>query len=277
MKLKDVLKYAENKLKDSGIKEYKSDARFLVSDFLKGDLSLVIIMPGKEVDIRELEEMLDRRIGGVPCQYVTKNVQFMSLDFEVSPDVLIPRQDTELLVETIMKTGPKSPEILDICTGSGCIAISLSKYINCKTVRACDISEKALEIARKNADKNGVEAEFYKDDILASEKYDFKYDIVVSNPPYIETQVVSNLDSVVKDYEPRIALDGGEDGLTFYRKIAHYAAKVLKKDGLLALEIGYNQAESVREILLDNGYENITLLQDLSGNDRVLTANLKKI
>ena len=277
MKLKDVLKYAEQKLKDGGIKEYKSDARFLTTDFLNGDLSAVIITPSKEVDIKALDEMLDKRISGVPCQYVTKNVQFMSLDFEVSPDVLIPRQDTELLVETLLKIRPNSPEILDICTGSGCIAVSLAKYINCKTVRACDISEKALEIARKNADKNGVNIEFYQDDILNSEKYDEKYDIVVSNPPYIETDVVLTLDSVVKDYEPKIALDGGEDGLKFYHSIAGYAAKVLKNGGLLALEIGYNQAQSVRDILIKNGYENITLMQDFGGNDRVLTANLKKL
>lgn len=275
MKLKDVLKYAEQKLKDGGVKEYKSDARFLTGDFLKGDLSSIIITPSKETDIKELDEMLDKRISGVPCQYITKNVQFMSLDFEVSPDVLIPRQDTELLVETILKIRPNSPEILDICTGSGCIAVSLAKYINCKTVRACDISRKALEIARKNAENNGVEIEFYQDDILKSEKYDFKYDIVVSNPPYIETDVVLSLDSVVKDYEPEIALDGGKDGLVFYRKIAAYASKVLNNNGLLALEIGYNQADSVRKILHESGYENITLLQDLGGNDRVLTANLK--
>lgn len=276
MKLREVLRYAEQKLKDGGIKEYKSDARFLVSDFLKGDLSSIIITPSKEVDISELDSALDARISGIPCQYITKNVQFMSLEFEVSKDVLIPRQDTELLVETIMKMGLKNPEVLDICTGSGCVAVALSKYINCKCVRACDISEKALEIAEKNASNNGVNVEFYQDDILKSEKYNFKYDVVVSNPPYIETDVVLKLDSIVKDYEPYIALDGGQDGLKFYIKIADYAKKVLKKGGLIALEIGYNQADKVTEILKSNGYENITLYKDLSGNDRVLTANIKK-
>ncbi len=277
MKLKDVLKYAENKLKDGGVAEYKSDARFLTSDFLQGDLSSIIITPSKEVDISALDEMLDKRISGMPCQYVTKNVQFMSLDFEVNENVLIPRQDTELLVETILKIRPNNPEILDICTGSGCIAVSLAKYINCKKVRACDISEKAIEIAKKNAEKNGVEIEFYKDDILNSEKYDHKYDIVVSNPPYIETEVVLSLDSVVKDYEPGIALDGGKDGLDFYNKISDYAKNILKEDGVLAFEIGYNQASDVHRILTQKGYEEITLLQDLSGNDRVITAKLKKL
>lgn len=276
MKLKDVLKYAENKLKEGGIAEHKSDARFLVTDFLQGDLSKIIILPNKEIDISELDEMLDKRISGMPCQYVTKNVQFMSLDFEVNENVLIPRQDTELLVETILKIRPNNPEILDICTGSGCIAISLAKYINCKKVRACDISEKALETAKKNADKNGVEIEFYKDDILTSENYDNKYDIIVSNPPYIETDVVLNLDSVVKDYEPGLALDGGKDGLDFYKKISEYAKHILKEDGILAYEIGYNQAQDVHRILTENGYHEITLLQDLSGNDRVITAKLKK-
>lgn len=276
MKLKDVLKYAENKLKDGGVSEYKSDARFLTSDFLNGDLSCIIITPSKEIDIAELDKMLDKRISGMPCQYVTKNVQFMSLEFEVNENVLIPRQDTELLVETILKIRPNNPEILDICTGSGCIAVSLAKYINCKSVRACDISEKALDIARKNAEKNGVEVKFYQDDILTSEKYDRKYDIVVSNPPYIETEVVLSLDSVVKDYEPGIALDGGKDGLDFYRKIADYAKHVLKPNGLLAFEIGYNQASDVHKILSGHDYEEITLLQDLSGNDRVITAKIKK-
>ena len=277
MKLKDILKYAENKLKDGRVEEYKSDARFLVGDFLNGDLSSIIITPSKEVDVSELDIMLEKRIKGIPCQYITKNVQFMSLEFEVNENVLIPRQDTELLVETILKIRPNNPEILDICTGSGCIAVSLAKYINCQNVRACDISEKALEVAKKNAEKNGVEVEFYKDDILTSEKYDQKYDIVVSNPPYIETAVVLTLDSVVKDFEPRIALDGGTDGLDFYRKIADYAKHILKDNGLLALEIGYNQAQSLYEILTENGYDEITLLQDLSGNDRVITAKSKKL
>ena len=277
MKLKDILKYAENKLKDGGVDEYKSDARFLTSDFLNGDLSSIIITPSKEVDASELDIMLEKRIKGVPCQYITKNVQFMSLEFEVNENVLIPRQDTELLVETILKIRPHNPEILDICTGSGCIAVSLAKYINCKAVRACDISGKAIDVAKKNAAKNGVEIEFYEDDILTSEKYDQKYDVVVSNPPYIETDVVLTLDSVVKDYEPGIALDGGEDGLKFYRKIADYAKHILKEDGLLAFEIGYNQAAALYEILTPNGYDEITLLQDLSGNDRVVTAKLKKL
>lgn len=275
MKLKDILKYSENKLKEGKVSEFKSDARFLVSDFLKGDLSSIIITPSKDVDITELDRALDERIKGVPCQYITKNVQFMSLDFEVSKDVLIPRQDTESLVETILKTRPNNPSILDICTGSGCIAVSLAKYINCSVVRACDISEKALEIAEKNAKSNGVEVEFYQDDILSSEKYDFKYDIVVSNPPYIETEVVKNLDSVVKDYEPHIALDGGEDGLKFYVKIASYAKNILNDSGILALEIGYNQAKDIHKILTENGYADITLVQDISGNDRVMTAKIK--
>ena len=275
MKLKDILKYAENKLNDGDVAEYKSDARFLVRDFLKGDLSSIIITPSKEVDVAELEEMLDKRISGMPCQYITKNVQFMSLEFEVNENVLIPRQDTELLVETILKIRPNNPEILDICTGSGCVAISLAKYINCKKVSACDISDKALEVAKRNATKNGVEVEFYKDDILNSEKYDRKYDIIVSNPPYIETEVVSRLDSVVKDYEPGMALDGGKDGLDFYRTISKYAKIILKEDGILAYEIGYNQAFDVRRILTEIGYDEITLLQDLSGNDRVITAKIK--
>jgi len=276
IKLKDLLKYGEEILRSGGVKEYKSDARFLASDFLSGDLSKIIITPNKEIDISLYNDMLLKRVSGMPCQYITKNVQFMSLDFEVSQDVLIPRQDTELLVETIMKMGLKTPAVLDICTGSGCIAVSLAKYINCKCVRGCDISENALQIAKKNAKRNSVNVEFYKDDILASDKYDFKYDVVVSNPPYIETDVVLGLESIVKDYEPRIALDGGEDGLVFYRKIADYAKKVLNFGGLIALEIGYNQKDTVSEILVQNGYENIVCISDLSGNDRVLTANVKK-
>lgn len=276
MKLKDVLKYSENKLKDGKVAEYKSDARFLVNDFLKGDLSSIIITPSKDIDISELDKALDERINGVPCQYITKSVQFMSLEFEVSKDVLIPRQDTESLVETILKTRPSNPSVLDICTGSGCIAVSLAKYINCSVVRGCDISGKALEIAKKNAKSNGVCVEFYQDDILTSENYDFKYDIVVSNPPYIETEVVSKLDSVVKDYEPHIALDGGEDGLKFYVKIAQYAKGILNESGMLALEIGHNQAKAVHRILTENGYSDIKLIQDIGGNDRVMTAIFKK-
>jgi len=229
-------------------------------------------------------EMIRRRTEGMPVQYITGHQEFMSLDFMVKPGVLIPRQDTELLVEAVIKHAEsqisknnlRQIRILDIGTGSGCIAVSLAYYIKDSRITAVDISEEALEIARVNAVINGVgdRVTFLKSDIFSClEKSRDRFDIIVSNPPYIPTGDISGLQAEVRDYEPSIALDGGCDGLDFYRAVIKEAPAFLEPGGFLAFEVGYNQAGAV-SAMMDVGFSNIQVYKDLSGIDRVVAAQM---
>ena len=194
----------------------------------------------------------------------------MKLDFYVDENVLVPRPDTEILVEEVINIAKQINKskinILDLCTGSGAIAVSIGAYIKNAKITAADISSKALNVAKENAKKNNVQIELIKSDMF--ENVTGKYDIIVSNPPYIETKTIRSLDKDVQN-EPIIALDGGDDGLDFYRIIAYNADKFLKEDGKIFVEIGYNQKESVMKIFNTN-FTNITCVKDLAGNDRVI-------
>lgn len=215
-------------------------------------------------------ELLKRRLSGEPLQYITGTAGFMGLEFEVNPFTLIPRQDTETLVELLIEKASDGVKILDIGTGSGCIGISLAKYIKNSSVTLADISEGALATAKRNAEKNGVTAELLQIDILNAIPSG-KYDIVVSNPPYIETEVVKGLDATVRDYEPVTALDGGADGLMFYRRITQIAPLILNDGGILAYEIGYNQGREVSETV-KAVFANAEVIKDYCNNDRVVFA-----
>ena len=199
----------------------------------------------------------------------------MGFEFYVDENVLIPQPDTEILVEEVVDISKKinnnsnELRVLDMCTGSGVIAISLSKLIENASVSASDISDGALNVAKENAIKNSVNIEFYKSDLFNDISKNVKFDIIVSNPPYIQTEVIKGLSKEVQS-EPFIALDGGEDGLVFYREIIKNAKDYIVEDGYLALEIGYDQKESVTNLLRENGYKNIYSKTDLSGNDRVV-------
>jgi len=204
----------------------------------------------------------------------------MGLEFMIEQGVLIPRGDTEILVEKVIdiyekEFSPNSVKIMDIGTGSGAIVVSLGKFINNSILTAIDISPKALEIAKKNANSNGVENKItfhlgsLFNPIKGEDEYK-TYDFIISNPPYIPRAVVETLDPGVKDYEPHLALDGGEDGLDFYREITVGAKDYLKDEGWLLFEIGYDQGESVSELLNINGFKDINVLQDLAGLDRVV-------
>lgn len=208
-----------------------------------------------------------RRAAGEPFAYIVGSKEFMKLNFIVNEHVLIPRDDTEILIEEAIKLKRKS--VLDMCTGSGCIAISLAKYIENACVDAVDISENALEIARKNAEINNVKVDFISSNLF--ENISKKYDLIVSNPPYIPSENISDLQCEVKN-EPHLALDGGKDGLDFYREISKQALNYLNDSGILMYEIGYDQGESVPNILKECGYEDIRIIKDLSGNDRVVIA-----
>lgn len=211
--------------------------------------------------------MLRKRAEHIPLQHLTGTQEFMGLEFQVSPDVLIPRQDTELLVEKLLPH-IQGKRVLDVCTGSGCIAISLAVLGKPKQMDAVDLSEKALIQTGKNAKRLGADVSFYRSDML--DKINGRYDVIVSNPPYIASDVVDELMPEVQEHEPRMALDGGADGLDLYRRLLAQAPERLLSGGLLAVEIGYDQREAVMELFREQGFTDVYCDRDLCGNDRVV-------
>lgn len=228
-----------------------------------------------DIQLESFNKMIEDRLKGRPIAYIVNNREFMGLDFYVEEGVLIPRPDTEPLVEEVIELAKDKEDlkIVDIGTGSGAITVSLAKYIKNCEVYSLDISDKALSIGLKNAISNGVENKinFIKSDVFSGiEDKGLSLDIIVSNPPYIKKSDIPTLHTQVKDYEPYIALEGGEDGLDFYRKITEESVKYLKNKGILAFEVGHDQASDVSDILKDNGYSNIYTKKDLQGIDRVV-------
>ena len=238
------------------------------------------LMMDEEVDeelLKQFQDGMQRYMNGEPIQYINGKENFFSRDFIVNENVLIPRQDTETLVEEVIKISKKigAKKILDLCTGSGAIAVSLAKYIEKSQITAVDISKKALNVAKMNAKNNEVENKitFVESDLFNNIKKE-KYDIIVSNPPYIKKEVLKSLDKEVQK-EPKLALDGGYDGLDFYRKIINKAEEYLKFNGYLCFEIGYDQKEDVEDLLKnEEKYTNIQCIKDLCDNDRVIIAKL---
>ncbi len=280
MTIKELLNQAVIMLKNENIDAPKNKARMLLQATLKKSREYLMIYDNKEVENIDRDRYIKnvkRLILGEPLQYITGIQEFMKLNFLVTKDVLIPRPDTEILVEEVIRKAENipNPVILDLCTGSGAIAVSLAKYIKNVHICAVDISSKALEIAKKNAELNGVKnnIEFIESNLFDKIK-ERKFDIIVSNPPYIETETIKTLSKEVQS-EPKIALDGGKDGLDFYRKIADSGSKYLNRQGYICLEIGYNQRIAVRQILENKKrYVNINCIKDLCGNDRVITAQI---
>lgn len=216
----------------------------------------------------ELENAVKRRITREPLQYIIGRWPFFREEYFVSPACLIPRSDTEVLVEYIVKNAPQSARFLDLCTGSGCIAISFAKNRADVSGKAADISDGALEMARKNALHNGVSSvEFFHADVKNFPDDDEKFDLIVSNPPYIETEVVENLDAELF-HEPRIALDGGDDGMDFYRAIVQNYKHLLKKDGFFAFEMGFDQKGAAKALASEHGFA-FEEIYDYGGNFRV--------
>lgn len=227
--------------------------------------------------LEKLKLFSNQRAKGKPLAYITGIKEFMSLEFEVNKNVLIPRPETEELAEYIIELyKDKNVKILDLCTGSGAICISLAHYIDSAFCKGVDISPLAIETAKRNAKKLGVDkrCEFEIYDVLSPKDMNQKFDVVVSNPPYIETNVIEALEATVKDFEPRLALDGGHDGLLFYKKIAQSISLYLKKGGMLFLEIGYNQGEELKEIMAQN-FDGVKIIKDLSGHDRIAIGRYK--
>ncbi|MBE7027820.1 MAG: peptide chain release factor N(5)-glutamine methyltransferase [Ruminococcaceae bacterium] len=217
---------------------------------------------------------IKRRAASEPISYITGTKEFMSLDFCVCPGVLIPRPDTETLIcHIIDEFSGEGFNMLDLCTGSGAVCVPLAKYIKNTYVDAVDISDICIKTAKKNADENGVGKfiNIIKADILNGFETDKKYDCIASNPPYIRSEDISYLMKDVRDFEPVLALDGGDDGLVFYEKISHLAPPLLNKNGMLAFEVGHDQAEIVKNIMIKNGFSCIRIIKDLAGINRVVS------
>ena len=277
MNIKELVDYGAKKIEQNNLEDSKLKAKILLTYLLSKSKEYLIINSNMTIDKEQESQYLkyiNEICNGKPLQYITNRQEFFRMNFFVNENVLIPRPDTEILVEEVIKISENNFKILDLCTGSGAIAIALAKNIENVNITAVDISEKALEVANINANNNEVNIKFVQSDLF-SKIEDKNFDIIVSNPPYIETKEIETLNKDVKQ-EPVIALDGGIDGLYFYKNIIQEAPKYLKQNGYICFEIGYNQKNEVINILNNsNMYYDIFCKKDLSGMDRVIIARLK--
>ena len=254
---------------EAEIKEAEIESYYIIEAVLNISRAMYFLKKNdvvSEDDIVKCMEIAEARKEHIPLQYLLGKQEFMGLEFAVTSHVLIPRQDTELLVEAVLKMLKPGMKVLDMCTGSGCIAISIAKLSKEVEVTAVDVSKEALAVARKNGEENQVAVRWIESDLF--EQVADTYDVIISNPPYIKSEVIETLMPEVRDHEPRLALDGTADGLYFYRKIAKEAGAHLVKGGRLCLEIGYDQGEEVTELLRENGFLEVTIAKDLCGLDR---------
>ena len=256
----------------------KSDMEWIVATILgKSRTEIKLLSSVSEKEYREIMRACDRRAKGEPLSSIFGFVEFYGLKFDVNKRVLSPRIDTEVLVEEALKKikANKLEKVLDLCTGSGVIAITIAKLSLCK-VDAVDISKQALSLAEHNAKKNDVKVQFIHSDLFKELKKSKKYDIIISNPPYIKSEDIEKLDSEVKNYDPRLALDGGADGLDFYRKIISQSKSYLTQGGYLFFEVGYNQAEDVEKIMKENGFALVVRVKDYNKIERVVYGRISK-
>ena len=257
-------------LEENGFKDAASDILLLIYEIFDLDFSKWTMYKYETIkDISKLEtlkEYVEKRLTNMPVQYIVNKAYFCGLPLYVDENVLIPRFDTEVLVEEVLNLGDKNKKILDVCTGSGAIAIALKKLGKFERVDALDISEEALKIAKKNAKALECDINFLKSDMFSSLTFENKYDIIVSNPPYIQSHIVDSLERQVKDFEPRLALDGDIDGMKFYKIIEKNFMNFLSPGGILALEIGYDEASDIKNLFED---KKVIIKKDLAGLDRV--------
>ena len=275
MTLSGLLREGREALQAAGIPEWNLDAWYLLEYAAHCTKNEYFLRPEKEVLPQEKQlyrTLIRKRSAHIPLQYLTGSQEFMGLSFFVDENVLIPRQDTEILVEEAIRALGSGMRVLDVCTGSGCILLSLLKLCAGLEGTGTDLSEKALQVAGENARRLGVEASFVQGDLF--EPVSGKYDCIVSNPPYIASREVDALMEEVRDHEPRMALDGGEDGLYFYRKIAVQSPKYLNDRGRIFLEIGFDQGEAVAGLLAP-AFDEVRIVQDLAGLDRVVCGILR--
>lgn len=287
MNAKEWVSWGTSQLEEQRISDASLDAWYLF-EFVTSMSRIDFLLDGdkeiKEEQGKRYEQLIKKRKEHIPLQHLTGVQEFMGYEFFVNENVLIPRQDTETVIEEVLKTAPSGEKMLDVCTGSGCIALSIALLGNYKEVVATDLSNEALFVAKKNAERLLKENEtnsfvrFYQGDLFESIPKEEKFDLIVSNPPYIETKECEKLMPEVKDHEPMMALDGREDGLYFYRRIVKEARQYLTDGGWLFFEIGYNQGNALQEIFSSyKEYEDIQIKKDLAGLDRIAAARYKKI
>lgn len=276
-----LYRWGRERLLEAEVPEAEMDARLLLEWCCGTDRNTLLVHGSRDISTEEFDrycESITQRQRRVPLQYITGEQEFMGLTFEVNEDVLVPRQDTEILVEEVMRNLHDGMRILDMCTGSGCILLSLLHYSNDCTGVGVDVSAAALQTAKKNAgnimghhpDSAESRVVFLQSDLFREVKPEEQFDIIVSNPPYIKTDVIDTLMPEVRKYEPLLALDGKEDGLFFYRRIIAQAGSHLYGGGMLFLEIGYDQGEDVSRLLQEAGYAEVEIFKDYAGNDRVV-------
>ncbi len=275
--LQTLYREGQIQLKDSGIEEYQLDAWYLLEYVTGISKASYYGDPNRELSAAQAEEYrkcIEKRSERIPLQHITGVQEFMGHEFFVNEHVLIPRQDTEILVEHALDKVEDGKKVLDMCTGSGCILLSILKRYQVQGTVA-DISSEALQVAERNRKHLALpQVEWLQSDLF--EKIEEKYDVIVSNPPYIQTGVIESLQEEVRLHDPYIALDGKEDGLYFYRRIIEDAKAYLEDGGWLLFEIGYDQAEPVTRLMEQAGYSEIHVKKDLSGLDRVAGARYNK-
>ena len=271
----ELLKQGQERLKKAGIQEYELDAWYLFEQAFSMSRARYFLDAKEEAApeapaLKAYENGLERRSGRVPLQHILGTQEFMGMEFFVNAHVLIPRQDTETLVETVLNEQKnRNSSVLDMCTGSGCIAVSLKALGGYARVAAADISSEALEVAEKNAGTYPVE--FRQSDMFAAfEPGRDMFDVIVSNPPYIPSEVIRGLEPEVRDHEPLGALDGKEDGLYFYRILAEQCGDFLNQGGSVYFETGHDQGAAVKTLLESHGFQDTKVIKDLAGMDRVV-------
>ena len=280
MKVKDLKKDIKKKLEEAKVQDAETEVRLLLKTYANISEADLYADPELEVTsetvLKTLDDAVEKRCSRIPLQHILGKTCFMGFDFNTPPGALIPRPDTEILVEEVLRDYHDGTKILDLCTGTGCIIISLMALTGDCRGTGTDISDDALSVAEENADLIlGDKRQFLelkKGDLYEALDEGVLYDIIVSNPPYIKSSDIDSLMPEVKDHDPMIALDGGLDGLDFYRRIINGARSHMIKGGEIFLEIGYDQASDVTGLLEENGFKYIEVIKDYSGNDRVVRA-----
>ena len=278
MKIKDIINYGVAMIKNT--ESPSLETQMMIAKVIEKDRLYIMLNLEEDIDESKVEiikTMIDKRKSSYPLQYILGEREFWGMDFKVSEGVLIPRQDTEILIEETLKKlkdnkHKSNLKGFEIGVGSGIISITLLKEIETLTMIGVDINDKAIELTKANALKHEVSDRLciLNSNLFEKINKENQFDFIISNPPYIETKVIDSLQEDIKQHEPKLALDGGEDGLDFYRAIIEQSKSYISPEGFIAFEIGYNQAEAVKKIFVENGYPNVTSAKDLAGFDRVV-------
>ena len=278
MKIKDIINYGVAMIKNT--ESPSLETQMMIAKVIEKDRLYIMLNLEEDIDESKVEiikTMIDKRKSSYPLQYILGEREFWGMDFKVSEGVLIPRQDTEILIEETLKKlkdnkHKSNLKGFEIGVGSGIISITLLKEIETLTMIGVDINDKAIELTKANALKHEVSDRLciLNSNLFEKINKENQFDFIISNPPYIETKVIDSLKEDIKKHEPKLALDGGEDGLDFYRAIIEQSKSYISPEGFIAFEIGYNQAEAVKKIFVKNGYPNVTVAKDLAGFDRVV-------